>query len=415
MSVIEIIATVLMFITVGLVSVILSRFIKLPLPLLMVFCGFGYSFLLPIIGWDTGVRADNFEDLMFYVLLPILIFEAAFNIKLTILKMYLISISIMATFGILLSTVIAGYLIFYGIGHPVGFPLIAALLTAAIISATDPAAIVNELKSLNAPGRLTTIIEGESLFNDAAAIVLFGILLSIAQGLSQPTIGQGVFEFLTIFFGGIILGLSTGFIAILVQKIIGKKAVLQSFLTIGLAYGSFYLAEHILDVSGVMAVLSAALLYRNKAALDECDDIKSVNTIWELLSFICNMLVFVLLGLVISVDMFEERWLAMLIGIGAITVARLVTVYTCVGVAHLAGNQIKKRYPPIIIWGGLKGAVTIALVLSLPTELDYWWTIQSIAFGVVLFSLIAQATTAGLLCRILGFQTKPLSSTTQKS
>lgn len=403
MEIPHIIATILMFFALGICAMLLAKWIRLPLSLWMVLLGFLFSLTLPVIKWDTGVRASNFEDLMLFVLLPVLIFEAAFNLKLKLIEKFLPTITTLATLGLLVSTAITAVILFFGINHA-GFPIIAALLAGSVISATDPVAVVNQLKQLRAPEELNTLIEGESLFNDATAIVLFTILMGVALDTSEPDMLSGFVTFLKVFFGGISVGVAMGFAFVLLQKILAHDAVSHALFTIVLAYGSFYIAEHLFDVSGVMAVLLAALVYRNTAELHSVNTYHNLHSVWQLLASVANLFVFVLLGLVISLDMFEDRWLAMLIGIVAATIARLVTVYFCVGITNVLGNKISWKYPPIMWWGGLRGAVTVALVLSLPTELPYWYTIQSIGFGVVLFTLVVQANTAGLMFKKLGIK-----------
>ena len=398
MDLLDIIATVLMFSLLGLVASILSRRLPIPETLLMVIAGFLFALCLPWLEWDTGIRAYNFQNLVLFVLLPVLIFEAAYNFDTAKLKQYFPAIFIMATVGLLLSTIIVAVILFYGIGHPVGFPVIAALLAGVVISATDPVAVVSQLKTLKAPKDLSTLIEGESLFNDATAIVVFSIFLSVALGQAEPTVASGVLQFFKVFFGGIFVGYILGRVAAKIAVFMAGLASVTIFLSITLAYGSFYLAEHILHLSGVMAVLCAAIVFKKHGKFKKLDA-EGLHVSWELLSYIANVLVFVLLGLVITLDMFTERWIAMLLAIVGALIARLFAIYISTYLSRVFACKIDRRYPLVMVWGGLRGAVTIALVLSLPTELDYWWTIQSIGFGMVLFTLIFQATTTAHVLR----------------
>ncbi len=397
----DLVATVLMFVTAGVFALVAERFIKLPLPLWLIIMGFLYSLTLPSTGWDTGVRYDNFEDLMMYVLLPVIIFEATLNIDGAAFRRYLPIITMLAFPGLILATVTGGYLIYFGIGHPVGFPLVAAFITATIFAATESSVIVNQLQRYSSSSGLGTILEGESLFNDASAIVLFTVLVSIALGAQETSAQGAMLNFMMVFFGGIAIGFGTGVAASLVQKLLGNHPVIHGFMTIGLAYGSFFVTEFFFDFSGVMAVLFAAIVYRRTMRKSKTRHTAAVRYIWQLLAFIASILVFVLLGLVITIDMFTERWLAMLIGIGAALFARLVSVYALSFACHLIGQSINNKYPPLLFWGGHRGAVSIALVLSLPVELDYWWTIQSMGFGAVLFSMVFQATSTSSLLRLL--------------
>lgn len=399
--IIQLVGSILAFAGVGLVGLLIARWVKLPYSLILVVLGFATSFLLKPLGWDTGIRASNFQDLMLFVLLPVLIFEAAFSLDSKLLFKFMPNVLTLATLGLIISTLLIAMMLYYGIDHS-GFPIIAALIAGVVISATDPVAVVSQLKQLNAPEDLNVLIEGESLFNDATAIVLFGILISIALGTSEPSVLGALGGFCLVFGGGVVIGAACGFIFSKLIRYIEMSVPNMTLTTLILAYGSFYVAEHSLHVSGIVAVLFAAITFRHFA-----DDLlqavsHQVHEIWQSLGSLANIFVFVLLGLVITVDMFSEMWLAMVLAIVAAFIARLVAVYSSVWLNQFTiGQPTPNKYPPVMVWGGLRGAVTIALVLSLPTELPYWWTIQSIGFGVVLFTLIVQATTNPLLMRKL--------------
>lgn len=398
----QIIATMLIILVNGLGAIILARYSRLPLTLCVLLWGMLSAYLIPLSGFDTGIRAHNFEHLILYVLVPVLVFEAAMSLNLKALKPVLSTTIFASTIGLVIATATAGVFLYYTFDHPTGFPWIAALLTGIVISATDPVAVVNQLKDAKAPPKLSTLIEGESLFNDASALVLFGILLAMALGESQPTISQGLMELFFVLGGGVAVGvvmalIAKGFIPLICHN--SNSFVLLSLI---LAYGSFYIAEHSFDVSGVIAVLTAALLTKKSFHRQESLD-ESMHHSWESLGFIANLVVFYLMGLVVTYDMFTDQWLAMLLGIAAAFLSRLVSSYFSLGVGkYILRDKVEWSYAPVMVWGGLRGVITLALVLSLPTELDYWWTIQSIGFGVVLFTLLVQATSNPLLIKKLG-------------
>lgn len=401
MEIVNIISVILLLCGVGVVAMLLARFIRIPYTLLLVALGFILSLLIVHFDIDTGVRASNFQDLMLFVLLPILIFEAAFGLNSKLLFKYFPNVITLATVGVLISTIVTAVFLYFGIGHA-GFPFIAALLTGVVISATDPVAVVGQLKALKAPDDLNVLIEGESLFNDATAIVLFGIILSIALGQSEPDLTSAVVVFSKVFFGGIIIGSTFGYFTAILLKFVEISVPHLVVITLLLAYGTFYIAEHLLHVSGIVAVLFAALLFKKVAHNSLKYFHTGLHDVWESLGFIANIFVFVLLGLVISLHMFSEMWLAITLAITGAFIARIVAVYTSIWINnYMFGQPTNSKYPPIMIWGGLRGAVTIALVLSLPTELSYWWTIQSIGFGIVLFTLIVQAPTNPTLMKKL--------------
>ncbi len=397
------ISVVILFALIGLVAVVMERLVRLPFSLWLVLLGFLFALMLPWLNWDTGVRADNFQSLILFVLLPVLVFEAAYNLNLTLLRQFLPTILLLAVGGMMLSTFVIAGLVFVGIGHPVGFPWIAALLVGAILSATDPVAVVDQLQRLQAPKALATLIEGESLFNDATAIIAFTIILGIATGEREWALDSAVANFFIVSCGGAAIGALSVAIFYLLLRWVTLTPHQLNLAMLVLAYGTFYLAEHQWHVSGVVAVLVCAIVSKLIVERTNKQWHEQVVDTWHFISFLANIFVFVLLGLVITLEMFAERWLAMLIGIAATLVARTLVVYLCTWCLNgLNRKPVEARYRPIMVWGGLRGAITIGLALSLPTSLDYWWTIQSIAFGVVLFTLVVQAPTNGLLMRRLG-------------
>lgn len=393
MEISQLIATVLLILANGLVALILSRYLRLPFTLCVLLCGIAWSFLIPWTGFDTGIRADNFQDLIMYVLVPVLVFEAALNLDTDILRPVLASILFSASIGMVIATGIAAVIIFYAIGYPLAFPWIAALLTGLVISSTDPVAVTTQLKDLKAPEQLATLLEGESLFNDAVALVIFAILLEMALGEAPQSWQFGLASLATVFAGGLLVGLGCALLARGILLVTGHASATFVIVGLALAYGSFYIAEHLLEVSGVIAVLFAALGTK-RVLLCEKSNQHEVHHTWELFAFICNLVVFFFMGLVVTPDMFTEQWLAMLIGIAAAFFSRLVSSYASLAIGKwVFRNPLQWRYGPVMVWGGLRGVVTLALVLSLPLELDYWWTIQSMGFGVVLFTLLIQAPT----------------------
>ncbi len=390
-----------------------SRLLRMPFASTLVLLGFIASELVVYAGIDTGIRSDNFQSIIFYVLIPVLVFESAYNIDKQQLKKNLIVILFLAIVAMLLTCLIVAVLLFYGIGHESEFPWMAALITGAILAATDPVAVMAILKEMNAPKRIRVLLEGESLFNDATAIVLFSLFLSIATATADAvpagdlqSVIDVVVRFVSIFAGGALTGLLVGlFFGILQKKV--KQNLLTGVMSLIVAYGSYLLAEH-LGVSGVMSTLLAALSFSvlsQDAGADTEESLESKvknKYLWDVLSHVANVSVFLIVGAVITLEMFEQRWLAMLIAIFSLLLARAVSVYGVLSFFSSFKNlKVNFSAQTVMVWAGLRGAVTLALALSLPTTLDYWWTIQSIAFGVVMFSLFVQAPTMQLLVKRL--------------
>ena len=199
--------------------------------------------------------------------------------------------------------------------------------------------------------------------------------------------------FLAVFFGGIFIGLLVGLGFLLVSRLF-DDSIQQALVTLISAYTAFLIANELLQVSGVMAVLVTGLIMGRVIHNDFQDERGSfVDTFWGFNVYVAEALVFLLMGVTVSLNMFEERWLAMLIGIAAIMIARAVGVFGASPLINLLPwvERLPKDFQQVLFLGSLRGAVVLALSLSLPLDLPYWWTIQSIAFGVVIFSLFVQA------------------------
>jgi CPA1 family monovalent cation:H+ antiporter len=195
-----------------------------------------------------------------------------------------------------------------------------------------------------------------------------------------------------------VTGLVTGLLAGLIGKLV-NDSMMNSILALAVAYGAYLLAEEVFEVSGVMSTLAAAMVMSSLLAKDAAGDNAADNDqLWNVIGHVANAMVFLIMGVTITIGMFEERWLAMLIAIGAVMVARAISIYGCLSFIGLfQSNPVDLRCQTVMVWGGLRGAVALALALSIPVTLDYWWTIQSVVFGVVLFTLFVQAPTIGLL------------------
>jgi len=382
----------------------LAKKIHLPFSIILVIIGFiGSELVVKKLGIDTGIRWDNFGTIIFYFILPILIFQAALEIDIKLLWKNIVPIGLLALPLMLVSALVIAAGVYHGIDHATGFPWMAALITGALLSATDPAAVLSLLKSVNAPERLSMLLEGESLFNDATAIVMFSLLIAIATGAqSAGSVDEVLLRFVTVFFGGLLVGLISGLIITLFTKVAGWS--LFPLLSLICAYATFLVAEDLLHLSGVMAVLAAGLTigrYRRELITEIHNDF--AEKFWGLLGHIAESTIFLLAGITITLSMFTEQWLAIVIGIIAVVIARIMMVFGTFPILQIIPgiDAVPLKQQTVLAWGGIRGTVTLALALSLPLTLDYWYTIQSIAYGVVLFTLFVQATTIGPLIRKL--------------
>lgn len=373
------------------VGLLFNKVFKLELTLACLLIGFVAGLSLGFIDFDTGIRAYNLQEIVFFIILPVLIFDAAWHLKPTILKVWIVPILLLATLGVLISAFVTAGLTYLGIGHPQGFPWMAALLTGAILAATDPIAVMSQLRASNAPQGLATLFEGESLFNDASSVVMFTIIVAIITQAGQSNESSYLSFFAMVFIGGMAFGLISGLITSAITLLIGSSNA-SRFILVFSAFASFYVAEHVFHVSGIMAVMMAAITTRFSLEKVEDTVAKGISETWEWLGLFLNNLLFVVMGLVVTLAMFRDQWLAMIIAIIATLIARIIAVKSVSTVSQWVGKPVPRAWQILLIWGGLRGAIAIALVLSLPTSLPYWWTIQSMVFGVVIFSLLVQGS-----------------------
>ncbi len=380
-----------------------TKWVRLPYTLALVVVGLVISpmHFLPVVHVSP--------ELILLIFLPALLFEAAWNLKLQHLRENLLPILTLATVGVGLSVGVIGVILHYGIG--LGWS--SALIFGSIISATDPVSVLALFKKLGAPKRLTTIIEGESLFNDGTAVVVFRILLGIVAGTTAfNSTGQVIFssvrEFCIVVFGGLAVGAIIGVTASTLTSYFDDH-LLEITLTTIVAYGSFLLAEE-MHVSPVIAVLVAGLIlgnYGRQKGMSPTTQV-AVNSFWEYAAFVVNSLVFLLIGLEIQVTALSENLGAIAWAVAAMLGARIITVYGLMGLMslpNLRSEPISLRWQHIFFWGGLRGSLSIALVLSLPVTLPGRQTLVTMVFGAVIFSLLVQGLTISPLLRWLKIST----------
>jgi len=322
-------------------------------------------------------------QIILLLLVPPLVFEAAFHIRFEDLRRDFGLILLLAVPGVVLTTLLVGWLVSWG----TGLSLQAALVFGALIAATDPVAVVALFRRLGAPRRLQVLLESESLLNDGTAIVMFGIMVGIAlQG--EFNLRQGISQFITVSGGGVIVGLIFGLsISQFIKRI--DEPLVETTLTTALAFGSYLLAETF-HVSGVLAVVTAGIVSGNTSHRYMSASTRLVvYNFWEYAAFLANSFIFLLIGLAIDLNILFENWQAIAWAILAALVARFVSTYAF----SLFGREISNKWKHVLFWGGLRGAITLALALSLPEEgifIAERGRLQAMAFGVVLFTLLVQ-------------------------
>jgi monovalent cation:H+ antiporter, CPA1 family len=337
------------------------------------------------------------RDLVLALLVPPLVFEAAFHLRFAHLQRDLPTIALLAVPGVLIGTLIVGGLV--SLLTPLALP--AALVFGALISATDPVSVVALFRVLGVPKRLAVLLEGESLLNDGTAIVLFGLVLGSAL-TGQFNLIQGILEFVKVSAGGLAVGLSLGW---LVSRIIARvdDYLIETALTVVLAFGSYLVSER-LHFSGVLAVVAAGLICGNLGPQGMSPTTRVVLfNFWEFLAFLANSLVFLLIGLQVYIPDMVSAWKPIAAAILTVLLARAIVTYGLGWIANRFVEPIPMRWLHVLNWGGLRGAISLALALSLPATMGAdRHLIQLMAFGVVLFTLLVQGSTMKPLLRRLG-------------
>jgi CPA1 family monovalent cation:H+ antiporter len=353
-----------------------------------------------------------------FVFLPTLVFGEAMEMDGRDLQENLGPVLALAIPGLIVSTLLTGVLLRYGapvVGFALSWP--EALLLGSILSATDPVGVTDMFKQIGAPKRLMVLVEGESLFNDATSIALSRALLGFvlaggAVGVSAASIGLAIWDFAFVFLGGIAVGWGAAVIVGILLGWIEDNAFIEISLTTVLAYLSFIIAEESLGVSGVMATLAAGLLIggwgRTKIspAVNE-----QVENQWAYLGDVAHALLFLMVGL--RVDVSALAAVLPLLGLAVLTMlfARTVSVAGLMPlVGRLPGAEpVGRSYQAVIIWGGLRGGIALAIALALPPIPGRDTIFIPVAMGAVLFTLLVQGLSIERLVRRLGLDVPPLS------
>lgn len=414
MSVFQIIALLLTFAALG--AYVNSRFLKLPSTIgMMVFalvislCAINLNSigLINLNSASQFVAQINFADILLHGMLSFLLFAGALHIDLSELKKYRVIVGVLATVGVVIATFVTGTIVWWAAGYlGFRFPYIDALLFGALIAPTDPVAVLGILKETNLSKNFRVKIGSESLFNDGVGVVLFVILLNIADpntpNMTPPQIsGLLVWEG----FGSIILGLTLGWIAY--RLLIGTDDYkVEVLITLALASGGYALAE-LVHVSAPVSMVVAGLVIGNHGTLFGKTDKtrKYLDMFWELLDEILNTLLFLLIGLEMMVISLTPLHLAIgLVAIIAMLLGRFISVALPVLLTRL-NHKFERGTIRLLTWGGLRGGISIALALSLPSGVDKDLILR-ITYIVVVFSVLFQGTTFRYVARAIARKTQ---------
>lgn len=331
-----------------------------------------------------------FGDALLFIFLPPLIFEAAWTIDPAALRRTAVRVALLALPGVVL---VAGS-IGFGVAFSGQLPLTSAIVLGAIVSATDPVAVIAIFRRLHVPVELSTLVEGESIANDGVAIVLYTVALAIASGSVDATLSSAAAHVAVAIAGGCLIGIACAFVVALVMGRT-RSGPLEITATVVLAFLA-YLAADAAHTSGVFATAAAGISLRAFARItpvtENADD---VDTFWSTIAFIVNAMVFLATGMVLQLGRLGEHPLLVVAAIVAVVLSRVV----------LAALIIRPAtWRVTFVFAGMRGALSLALALALPAALPFREEIVDAVFGVVLFTLIVQGIALEPLLVRLGFQ-----------
>jgi CPA1 family monovalent cation:H+ antiporter len=398
MSGTEVLPTIELF--VGLLGVaalvaLVARPLRLPYTVALVGVGLAIGAVADAVG--VGGELDVSPELVLLVLLPGLVFDAAYRLRVTELRRWVTGLALLAVPGVLISAAIVAVVLRVATGLPIEL----AFLVGAMVSATDPAAVVATFKRLTVPRSLATMVDGESLLNDGTGLVLFAIAL---QAISEPIVpGDAIMSFLSAVLISGAIGLGLGYLAARLMSGV-EDHLIELTISVVLAYGSYLIADQ-LHLSGVIATVAAAVVLGNVGPGRALSVVgaDAIDTVWEFLAYLLTALVFLLVGLVIPPAALVASAVPIFWAIVAILLGRAVIVYGLFGgvsrLAPLPGLHaaMPTAWLHVLFWAGLRGAVAVAMALALPGDVPQRSVLQAIVFGVVLFTLLVQATTIGRL------------------
>jgi CPA1 family monovalent cation:H+ antiporter len=391
-----VITLVFLLITTMVVAVA-SKYIRIPYTVALTITG------LLIALANVGLSITLTPDLILFIFLPTLLFESSYNLRFSDVRDNLRPITLLAIPGVILTAVCVAA----GLHYATGLGWDTAFLFGAIMSATDPVSVLAIFRKIGAPRRLSVILEGESLFNDGTSIVLFRIVLGIiaASALTNPL--TTVVQFVVVVLGAVLLGAAIGYLVSAVISRINDYLV-ETTATLVLAYGTYLLAEQI-GVSGVIAVVVAALIVGNYGRSGMSPTTReAVSSTWEFFGFLANSLIFLLIGLELNIGQLWQYIVPTLVAIVIVLAVRVIVVLLSSAILRYIHRPIPYSWRAVLVWGGLRGSIALALALSIPMTLvgnqpfPNRDLLLTATYGVILFSLLVQGLTMNPLLSRLG-------------
>lgn len=379
------------FLFVAAIVAMLARLIKIPYTVGLVIAGL----VLAFVPYSNGIELS--KDLIFVIFLPTLVFEAAFYIRWPALRQDFLVVVTLATVGVILSASVTATAMHY----VAGWQWQIALVFGILITATDPVSVIATFKETGVKGRLKLLVEAESLFNDSTTAVAFGLAITLALGQGiDPASTLGVLG-LSIG-GGILAGAAVaGSLLLLAGQT--EDPLVEITLTTVAAYGSFFLAEYF-EASGVLATLTAGLMVGNLGPLGaiSTEGRKSVESFWEYAAFVANSLIFLLIGVRESHENFGLLLVPIGVAIAAVLLGRATAIYPLCALFSRSSLRVKATHQHALFWGGLRGALSLALALGLPLDLPHRSEVITVTFAVVAFSVFVQGLTMKPMLRAFG-------------
>jgi Na+:H+ antiporter len=340
------------------------------------------------------------KPLLFTIFLPGLLFEAAFHLEFQQFWRNRTTIISLAVPGVAAAIILTTLFLtpISGLVSMEEFTWKYALIFGALIAATDPIAVVAMFKTLGISKRLSVIVESESLINDGTGIVFFTLSLSLLLGNTVSAGSLGL-QFISTVGIGVVIGSFAGFLANLVIKKV-NDAMIEITVTTIAAYGAFVAAEQ-LHYSGVIATVTTGLICGTKASMTPSTRI-AIESFWEYVAFALNSIVFLLIGFEVNIESLISNWQMILVAFSAVTLGRAAVVLAVSAILRMTSERLPWSWSVVLTWGGLRGALPMVLVLSLPRDLPHRELLINMTFGVVLLSIMIQGVTMSPLLRWLG-------------